>query len=155
MRKTIIITLLIISTMILTACSSQRVYDTFKHVDDQGWEKNDELTFCIPKMAESGYYTLELGLRLNNYYPFRNLQLAVIQTVYPSLETPTDMLTLDIADSQGKMNGSGVSLYQYSQMFRKYRLQENDSISVRIRHDMKREILPGVMDVGVIIRKSQ
>lgn len=153
MRKTIIFTLLIISTTILMACSSQKVYDTFLHVDDKGWEKNEELMFSIPRMTESDDYNLELGLRLNNFYPFRNLQLAVIQTVYPSLETHTDMLTLEIADSQGKMKGSGVSLYQFSKIFRKYRLQENDSISVRVRHDMKREILPGVMDVGIILRK--
>ena len=141
--------------MILTTCSSQRVYDTFLHVDDQGWEKNEELTLCIPRMAESDDYSLELGLRLNNYYPFQNLQLAVVQTVFPSMETHTDMLTLDIADSQGKMNGSGVSLYQYSQIIRKYHLQENDSITIRVRHDMKREILPGIMDVGIIINKWQ
>ena len=103
MRKTIIFTLLIISTMILMACSSQKVYDTFLHVDDKGWEKNEELMFSIPHITESDDYNLELGLRLNNFYPFRNLQLAVIQTVYPSLETHTDMLTLEIADSQGKM----------------------------------------------------
>ena len=36
-----------------------------------------------------------------------------------------------------------------------YQMHQGDSIHVAIRHDMKREILPGVSDIGIKISKIQ
>lgn len=136
-------------TMLLTACEADKVYDTFQHVDNNGWEKNDGLTFAIPRLTDSGRYDLSLRLRLGSEYPFQNLHIAVTQTVYPSGKTATDIVKADITDKQGKMKGNGVTLYQYSIPFRTMDCNAGDSVTVKVRHDMKREILPGIMDVGV------
>ncbi|WP_417163197.1 hypothetical protein [Segatella sp.] len=48
-----------------------------------------------------------------------------------------------------------MSYYQYNFPINIYQMHQGDSIHVAIRHDMKREILPGVSDIGIKISKIQ
>ena len=148
------ITLLLTAAILLTACSESTVYDTFQHVDNMGWEKNDILTYSIPEIPSEGEYALSLSLRIGNEYPFQNLQMIVSQEIFPSILTTTDVVTFTITDKLGKKAGDGVTLYQYSLPVRTTHYSTHDSISVRVRHDMKREILPGIMDVGITLKKT-
>ncbi|MBP7359673.1 MAG: gliding motility lipoprotein GldH, partial [Prevotella sp.] len=43
---------------------------------------------------------------------------------------------------------NGISYYQYNFNISHIELHKGDSIHVCIRHNMKREILPGISDVG-------
>ena len=52
------------------------------------------------------------------------------------------------------MLGHGVALYQFDLPLRKHFYLHGDSIHVRVRHNMKREILPGINDVGIQLRKD-
>lgn len=56
----------IVILMTLSACGDNRVYDHYEHATVGGWEKNDALAFDIPALAESGRYTLSLGIRTND-----------------------------------------------------------------------------------------
>ena len=53
------------------------------------------------------------------------------------------------------MKGSGVSLYQYLLPITTHTYEKGDSIRVRVIHNMKREDLPGIADVGIKITKQQ
>lgn len=97
---------------------------------------------------------MTLGIRMNKEYPFQNIQIVVDQTVYPEQRTLSDKVTCKVTDSNGLMLGHGISLYQYDIPIRKTNYEKGDSITVRIRHNMKREILPGIVDIGMVLRKS-
>jgi hypothetical protein len=34
-------------------------------------------------------------------------------------------------------------------------LNKGDSLEIKIRHDMKREILPGISDIGIMLNKHE
>ena len=51
------------------------------------------------------------------------------------------------------MKGHGISTYQYNFHLTTLTLNEGDSLHIAVRHNMKREILPGISDIG--IRLSQ
>ena len=57
-------------------------------------------------------------------------------------------------NQHGENKGQGISYYQYNFPINIYKINRGDSIHIAIRHDMKREILPGVSDIGVKITKN-
>ena len=136
---------------LLVACKDGRVYHHYDHTPLAGWDKVDTLIYNVPAVNEEGLYATDLGLRVSNKYPFMSLKLIVEQTIYPSQRKQIDTLTCRLIDSNGKAKGNGVSNYQYdfpvSQMF----LHQHDSLHITVRHDMRREIMPGVSDVGISV----
>ena len=105
-------------------------------------------------MAENGRYGIDLGLRINEAYPFMGLTLIVEQRIFPSRVLKTDTLNCELIDNSGNTKGPGVSYYQYNFHVCDMVLNKKDSIYSTVRHDMKREILPGISDVGIIIEQE-
>ncbi len=143
----------------LASCKDSLVYDSYSHTPIAGWEKNDTLSFDIPPLAMAGYYQEQLGLRITGAYPFMGLTLIVEQTIYPNEHDKYDKIekvdTIQCAliDNNGVTKGQGISSYQYNFPVNVYRMNANDSLHVTIRHDMKREILPGISDIGFKISR--
>ena len=152
-------TLLIIGTFLLvsllSSCKDTLVYDSYMHTPIAGWEKNDMLSFEVPPLAASGYYQEQVGLRITGGYPFMSLTLIVEQTIFPSKEKKwekiekVDTVQCNLTDKNGITKGQGISYYQYNFPINVYHINEGDSIHVTVRHDMKREILPGISDIGL------
>jgi len=135
----------------MAACDHSTVYDHFEHAPLGGWEKNDTLSFRVSLQAP-GSYTEELGLRIDGLFPFMSLALVIDQTVMPSGRTMSDTLVCSLISSDGISKGAGVSYYQYRFPIGTLSVGEGDSLlHVIVRHNMKREILPGVADVGIRI----
>jgi len=135
--------------LVLMACHLSTVYSHYEHVPVSGWERNDTLTFCIKPLKQEGTYREDIGIRINGTFPFMGLTLIINQQVFPSLESRKDTLSFDLVGEDGNAKGQGVNHYQYTLPLTMLTLNEGDSLCVRIRHDMKREILPGITDIGV------
>ena len=158
--KKFIYTLFIIGTLaFLSACNDGIVYDQYAHTPVAGWEKNDTLSFEVPPLLAGGYYQEQVGLRITGAYPFMGLTIIVQQTIYPNKAKKkekiekVDTIQCDLIDRNGITKGQGISYYQYNFPVNIYRLNANDSVHVAIRHDMKREILPGISDIGFKIQQ--
>ena len=93
-----------------------------------------------------------MELRISGEYPFQRLNLVIEQTTYPAGISRRDTLNCDLIDPQGNIQGQGLSLYQYRFHMTDISLNEGDSLCVNIRHNMKRELLSGVTDVGLRLR---
>lgn len=144
----------LIVSFVCSSCDSKTVYNHYQHVSIAGWEKNDALSYEIAPMEHDGTFQETIGLRISNDFPFTGLTLIVEQTVYPSLESQNDTLTCELIDKKGNATGRGATLYQYHFPIDAMTLHKGDSLSIRIRHDMKREILPGVADIGITLTKQ-
>lgn len=140
--------------LFLSSCIDKCIYDHYEHTTVGGWEKNDALTFDIPSLKESGRYSMSLGLRTSEAYPFQNLSLVVEQTSFPAKKKTVDVVNCNIADRQGTMLGNGITLYQYTMPIRKKFHMRGDSLHITVRHNMKREILPGIVDIGIKIDRE-
>ena len=64
-----------------------------------------------------------------------------------------DTIQCNLINKDGVTTGQGISYYQYNFPINLYHFNENDSIHIMIRHDMKREILPGISDIGIKLEK--
>ena len=139
--------------MLLTGCDSRTVYDHYEHTPVSGWEKNDTLVFETEPIMQEGRYKEEIGLRINGSYPFMGLNLQVEQTILPSKDTHSKTLSCQLIDDEGNAKGRGVSHYQYMFHLTTLQLNRGDRLRVAIRHGMKREILPGISDIGIRLQK--
>lgn len=135
------------------SCNSRTIYSHYAHTPLQGWEKNDSMRFDIT-IPQEGNYLEKVGVRINNEYPFMGLTVIIDQTVYPSLQTLRDTLDCDLVGEDGNVKGQGINHYQYEFPLKSLALHEGDSVSIRIHHTMKREILPGISDIGVILTRE-
>lgn len=147
--------ILTIATMLLNACSRGMVYDHFDHTPLAGWEKLDTLSFDVPAVADSGQYSTTLGMRINNTFPFMTLSLIVEQKVIPAGKTYIDTLTCQLIDKDGKILGRGVNNYQYRFPVSVISLHQKDSLHITIHHNMRREIMPGISDIGIQLEKLE
>ena len=155
MVKTVRRTAWLLSTLLLlafTSCKDGVVYSSYEHTALAGWERNDTLPFNIVPLADDGTYALDLGLRTSAGYPFRSVTLIVEQKVLPRNITTCDTVTCELTDDKGKVRGNGISNYQYVFHVSDRHYHKGDSLHISVRHDMKREILPGITDVGITLR---
>lgn len=143
----------------VSSCSNTLVYDQYTHTPIAGWEKNDTLSFEIAPIVNKGYYKEELGLRITGAYPFMGLTLIIDQTIFPDKAKgqekieKVDTVQCHLIDQNGRTTGQGISYYQYNCPINIYQLEEGDSVHVAVRHDMKREILPGISDIGLKVQR--
>ena len=137
------------------SCNRKTVYDHYQPVAQEGWNKDDTLTFTVRPLAKGGVFKEEIGLRTTGDYPFMGLCLIVEQTVLPSDVTRCDTLRCSLTGDDGNVKGRGLSCYQYRFHLTNITLADGDSLRVRIRHNMRRENLPGITDVGIRMKSEE
>ena len=144
-----------VMVLLLTACQDNTVYHRYLHTNRTGWERNDTLRFLIPPVKEAGRYSEELGLRTDGNYPFMSLTLIVDQTKGNTGAVRCDTVECKLINNQGRPTGTGINHYQYTFPLATIDLEKEEPLRIVIRHDMKRELLPGITDVGIQMTKKQ
>lgn len=153
-RRAIGTLLLAIASTWLTSCGRRTVYHHFEHTPLTGWEKNDAIEYGVEPMADDCTLNEEVVLRTNALYPFQRLTLVLEQEILPRRFIRRDTIDYRIADAEGKVVGSGMGLHSFSLPLPQLQLSRGDSLHISLRHNMKREILPGVADIGIRLRKQ-
>ena len=138
----------------ITSCNRKTVYAHYEHTPMQGWDKSDTLAFDIPAVKQAGAYKEDIGLRVVNTYPFQGLSLVIKQTILPSGYVHSDTVNYTLFDRRGNTKGHGVSFYQFQFHFNTLQLREGDSLHICVKHNMKREIMPGISDVGIRVDRE-
>lgn len=154
MRKNsiyVIMTMIITVATALLSCNRKTVYDSYYHISLDGWDRNDTLILKVPPFAAKGIYNEEIGLRINNDFPYASVSLIIEQTIMPSNLTLSDTIKCKLYDEEGIITGQGVSCFQYNYHVRDISVEAGDSIEFKIRHYMRSDILPGITDVGIKI----
>lgn len=143
---------LLICIALLSACGGT-LYDHYEHAPIGGWDKNEAMNFHVPAMADDVHCTEQVGLRIDNSFPFMSLTLIVETTVTPSGKVYRDTIAPLLINRNGHATGSGINNHQYTVPVRELSLSVDDSLTISVRHDMKREVMPGITDVGVILTR--
>ena len=153
MRNKVMIFLLAIAGMLTAACNRGVIYNHYEHVDNDGWERTDTIHFYIPPVKQSGNYRQQVMLRTDNSMPFLSLSIIVEQDIYPSGMKLRKRIECPLIEENGHVMGKGIGCYQYAFDVDNIDLYEGDSLHVYVMHHMKRETMPGINDVGILISK--
>lgn len=142
---------LILVTVALTlfGCNRKTIYSHYEPTPLSGWEKNDTLSFAISQLMKEGNYLEQVGMRVNADYPFKSITIIVQQHTCSARIIRTDTLHAQLMDQEGNVLGNGINILQYQFPLATVQLLPDDTLFVSIRHGMKREILPGISDIGV------
>ncbi len=141
--------------MAFASCNRSTIYSQYLHTPLSGWEKNDTLTFSIPRMQTDMELKAIIGLRITDAYPFKTVCLIVDKAISPDNIIDSDTINCSLFDNDGMSKGRGVSCYQFNYHVSNMHLMKGDSVAIHIRHNMKREILPGISDVGITLEEKQ
>lgn len=137
------------------ACNDGRIYDHYEHIEADGWERSDTVSFGFP-CTHDGTYSINVGLRANQKFPYKTISMIVEQTIFPSRKTWRDTITCQIIDDNGYLTGKhGISNCEIRHNLTNYRLQKNDSVRIRINHCMRRETIPGISEIGINATRLQ
>ena len=140
--------------VLLSGCRDARVYDRFEPVSDDGWGRNDTVRFAVPRQKQ-GSYAVNLGLRFNHRYPYREVSLIVSYEWLPSRRTATDTVQLRLLNDKGQPTGRvGITSASVATRLRELSLHEGDSLYVTVHHNMRRDQLTGINDVGFQLVKE-
>lgn len=140
--------------LLLTACQQRTVYHTYRETPIEGWEQNDTILFHVDSIRHPGVYHMSIGLRTTAAYAYRTLWLLVeSHWQNPGLRT-RDTLVCHLTNNDGDLNGRGIDTYQYTYPLAPIRLRSGQTGTISVRHIMRRDILPGVSDIGVEITRA-
>lgn len=144
------------------ACNGNTVYHQYEHTPVEGWERTDTLYYTIENIKATADYQEEIGLRINGSYPFTSLFLVVEQHIRSQNQSLTslngtqrkDTISCRFVDQEGNIKGRGVNYYQYNFMLTTLHLNVGDTLDIRIHHNMRRETLPGISDIGIRLERQ-
>lgn len=136
---------------LFVSCDTGVVYHRYHSVAAGGWEKRDTFRFTVDTIRSAGTYVTLLCLRATAAYPYQNLSVRAIQTRRPDGMALSRVLRLGIHDAHGAPQGDGITLYTYETVIDTVTLSPGDTLHVKVGHNMRRETMPGITDVGVRI----
>lgn len=152
MRTSMVVAML---SLLAMACNDDRAYYHFEHIDNEGWYRNDTITFVIPPQPAGTYHTT-LCLRATPTFPYTTLTVNSETCCAAAGKPKTRKFRCHIYNNVGKLNGKrGVSNSELCFPMPDIVLQDSESITIKIHHLMRREPLPGITDIGIELTGAQ
>ena len=136
----------------LSGCDTDTVFHQYCHVAPDGWERNDTLRLYTDTLRQDGTYQLSVGLRCNDDYPYKNIWIVIENQFAPPRLAWCDTVECQLVDSLNRMQ-RGIRVYQYDTPSGCRQLKKGQAGRFRVWHCMRQENLPGIMDVGIRIRR--
>lgn len=144
--------------LLLAACQSNIVYHSYEPTSLGGWGKSDTLVYVLPASIPAGNYEMEIGIRYQESYPYRDIWLEISYNTQDTLTYVKDTLQLFLADEAGNKTGNSPSgLYQCNLPYKtSFPIHvEGSTRTFRIAHIMADKPLMGISDVGILLRPSE
>ena len=155
-------------SLLLVACNRHHVAKfSYRSTPVDGWESADTLIFPIDSLPADGRYALTIGVRtfsgailhmVSFDRPMSTNSLSLDYVIGPearflSQARYADTIYCSLTDHEGDVSGKGVSVYQYSFPVDTFQLHRGARGTITIHHIMRRNLLPGVSDVGIRLER--
>ncbi len=139
----------------LLSCEDEALYHASRMIPNEGWYKNDVVSFDFDMADTTSSYNVLVDVRNNNDYPFQNFWL-FIHTVMPDSTEFSDTLNCVLADNYGKWIGkSSGSMYHVPVAFRlDAKFPQTGKYHLDLLQGMRMDVLPGIKEIGVRVLKN-
>jgi gliding motility-associated lipoprotein GldH len=139
--------------LILSSCDKAKIYE--KHLDNERitWNRFDVKTFRVEIEDISVGYDFYVAIRHITAFPLAYITMQFI--IYtPSGETRMLEKKIRLKDDKGDWLGDGMGdLWDFNQLFREdLRFNQPGTCIVEISSTMSQADLPGVMQIGLVVR---
>jgi len=148
--------------LLIVSCENQIMYRSYHHIPRDGWNKSDTLFFSLAvndslsNDSTAGLYHLQMLVRNQTSYKYRNLALAVTYNFPDTMVWRTDTVQFDIASENGNWLGEGISgLYENHTTIDVQPLTRPHRFTFKVTSLMNDSILVGLNDIGFIAHKQK
>lgn len=152
MRKSKLVLYLFLGIVALYACDNSRVYEAYRPIADEGWDKDSVLVFDVKIEDTISLNNIYINLRNKSAYPYCNIYF-FIKATNPSGDFAIDTLEYMLTDDYGRWLGKGFSKIIDNRLaYRKQvRFPESGTYKFEIQQGMRMYVLPEISDVGLRI----
>ncbi|TXF75838.1 gliding motility lipoprotein GldH [Chryseobacterium sp.] len=142
--------------VLFVSCSDAGDHTQMNAVNGK-WNKKTEQQFRFEIKDAQNPKNIIFVVRNNNTYPYSNLRMIVNLTNLKTKKKITDTLNCVLANPNGEWIGKGFGetkeiLFQYRL---NYKFPENAPYNIGITQAMRRDVLPGIEDIGVKIEPAK
>ena len=140
-----------ILAILMTSCTGEVISSSHKDVPEKGWSQHDTLLLALEVKDTTIAYDVAITLRHTDVYPYQNIWFFM-----DSFDGRRDTVLAILADDRGQWLTSRAGRYYTGYMVaeRNVRFAKEGTYQVAIVHGMRDEMLRGVADVGVELRKT-
>lgn len=137
------------------ACTNNDNMVDVKNLNN-AWKKDQKLDFKYNSDGTEKAKNIIFVVRNNNDYPYSNLRL-IVNLETPAKKITTDTLNYILAKPNGEWVGTGFGetkeiLFQYKL---NYKFPEKGVYKINVTQAMRRNILPGIEDLGIKIESAK
>lgn len=136
--------------LLAASCGYRQKKHTYRSISEEGWSALEPQTFIIDSLPDDGLYDVSVGIRTTHSYPYRSMWIIVEQEWENPRSLRTDTLKCNLTNEAGDFSGSGIAVHQYVFPVSRDQHKRAQRGLISIRHLMRREMLPGVSDIGLL-----
>lgn len=139
----------------VSACNQNTVFSKYTTLPEDGWNKNNKLSFNIDVKDNNSLNNVYLTVRHADSYPFSNLFL-FLNTTYPNGKHSIDTLECLLANPKGEWIGDGAGdIFDNKILVKKnVRFPQIGNYTFTFEQGMRTNPLPLIMDFGMVIEKT-
>lgn len=154
MKKTIL--MFAILSALLISCSKNKVFEKYTSIENHKWKRDNLIRFDVDIKDVKTNYDVTLALRHSTYYSFANIRVNVTIT-FPAGDIRTKDYNILIRDTDGSFKGDGAGdLWDITYpVFTDITLPDAGIYKFEVQNVMPLMELPDIMDVGLIVRKTE
>ncbi|MBK5202584.1 MAG: gliding motility lipoprotein GldH [Prolixibacteraceae bacterium] len=148
--------ILILLLVVFSSCDSKYVFEDYKTINHEGWDRDSAIVFNMPVRNIDHSYKMYVNVRNMGNYSKRNLWLYV-NIIYPDGRLLSDTVDFYLADEFGIWEGKGIGDLYDNQFFYKKNIlfPVIGEYSVSLRQIMKKKNLRGILDVGIQLESEK
>jgi len=146
---------LISVSLIIISCSNQTVYSKYKKIHNYIWNYNNSIEFEFEIKDTSINYNVFFNLRNAGVFPYSNIWILINGYSPEGKEFLAQRYEFLLADESGKWTGKGLGdiIDNHFLIMENVKFTAKGINKLEIKHDMRIDNLPGVMDLGISVRK--
>jgi gliding motility-associated lipoprotein GldH len=147
---------LLIVMLTLSSCRNRSYYADSAVIPEASWSSDKPILFNAPVDDTITPFDIELTIRSNPEYPYRNLFL-FFTTTSPGGVSIKDTLEYLLSDERGERFGTGAGAVKSLKVPFKVNVvfPEQGIYRFRIEQGMRREELGGIVDLGLTITEHK
>lgn len=160
MRNSIAFILIII---VLASCGRAKVFEAYKPTTNNAWHKDSIMNFTFSPTDTLARNNVFINLRNNKDYEYSNLFL-IVGIEFPNNTNIVDTLEYEMADTQGKFLGTGLTDLKENKLEYKTNVvfPTKGEYNINVQQAMRKsgqingiESLNGITEVGISIEKTE
>ncbi|MCC5946660.1 MAG: hypothetical protein JJT94_17140 [Bernardetiaceae bacterium] len=154
--RTILLSLSILLFLFLTSCDSNVIYKDHQGVKRLQWKSDETKVFNVPIDDTETSYQLIVAIRHHSNIGFKDLDVNLI-TELPSGKASQERYTINLLDDNERPLGEiALDITDREQVVvESFKFEEKGNYKFSISHGQEGKTVPGIMEVGLVIRKAK